>query len=72
MARAAWGKKKESLSAHLPCGLRGSRRRVKKVHIFRAWFSHGSGAVPALETFGLSLEETFFSPELFCEEVRKP
>ena len=30
----------------------GSRRRVKKVRIFRAWFSHGSGAVPALETFG--------------------
>ena len=31
---------------------KGSRRRVKKVRIFRAWFSHGSGAVPALETFG--------------------
>ena len=30
----------------------GSRRRVKKVRIFRAWFSHGSGAIPALETFG--------------------
>ena len=27
----------------------GSRRRVKKVRIFRAWFSHGSGAVSALE-----------------------
>ena len=24
-------------------------RRVKKVRIFRAWFSHGSGAVSALE-----------------------
>ena len=27
----------------------GLRRRVKKVRIFRAWFSHGSGAVSALE-----------------------
>ena len=35
----------------------GSRRRVKKVRIFRAWFSHGSGAVPALETLW---EKAFF------------
>ena len=31
----------------------GSRRRVKKVRIFRAWFSHGSGALPALVFFWL-------------------
>ena len=40
---------------------------MKKVRIFRAWFSHGSGAVPALET----LEKKPFScQELFCEELR--
>ena len=44
----------------------GSRRRVKKVRIFRAWFSHGSGAVPA-RTFG---EKAFHGGEvrkLFCD-----
>ena len=33
----------------------GLRRRVKKVRIFRAWFSHGSGAVPALDLWRESL-----------------
>ena len=33
---------------------------MKKVRIFRAWFSHGSGAVLALKTFGIITEETFF------------
>ena len=42
----------------------GSRRRVKKVRIFRAWFSHGGGAVSALE----SLERKPFS-RLRSEEL---
>ena len=37
--------------------------KVKKVRIFRAWFSHGSGAVLALKTFGIITEETFFIVE---------
>ena len=28
---------------------------MKKVRIFRAWFSHGSGAILALRTFFFSL-----------------
>ena len=36
---------------------------MKKVRIFRAWFSHGSGAILALKTFGIITEETFFSLE---------
>ena len=42
---------------------------MKKVRIFRAWFSHGSGAVPALETFEKNL---FPAKSLFCEEVKEP
>ena len=38
--------------------------KVKKVRSFRAWFSHGSGAVPALKTFGIITEETFFIVEI--------
>ena len=37
---------------------------MKKVRIFRAWFSHGSGAVLALKTFGIIIEETFFIVEI--------
>ena len=33
---------------HLMWQLDRSRRRVKKVRVFRAWFSHGSRAVSAL------------------------
>ena len=40
----------------------GSRRRVKKVCIFRAWFSHGSGAVPALESYFCSSLANFVWP----------
>ena len=36
---------------------------MKKVRIFRAWFSHGSGAILALKTFGIITEETFFIVE---------
>ena len=43
----------------------GLRRRVKKVRIFRAWFSHGSGAVSALE----ALERKPFS-RLRSEEIQ--
>ena len=42
----------------------GSRRRVKKVRIFRGWFLHGSGAILALKTFGIITEETFFIFEI--------
>ena len=55
IASSAMQQKKKGLSDHLKTLLDfvfGSRRRVKKVRIFRGWFSHGSGAVPALETFG--------------------
>ena len=38
--------------------------KVKKVRIFRAWFSHRSGAVLALKTFGIITEETFFIVEI--------
>ena len=31
--------------------------RVKKIRIFRAWFSHGSGAVPAPKTFRNNRDE---------------
>ena len=37
---------------------------MKKVRIFRAWFSHGSGAVLALKTFGIITEEAFFIFEI--------
>ena len=42
----------------------GSRRRVKKVRIFRAWFGHGSGAVSALETLERKPFLRFRSEEL--------
>ena len=32
--------------------------KVKKVRIFRAWFSHGSGAILALKSFGIITEES--------------
>ena len=37
---------------------------MKKVRIFRAWLSHGSGAILALKTFRIITEEAFFIFEI--------
>ena len=43
---------------------------MKKVRIFRAWFSHGSGAILALKT-QLSLSKPFSSLRFVCEAMRR-
>ena len=51
-------------------------RRVKKVRIFRAWFSHGSGAVSALEAlerkpFSRLRSEELVLDVVFVSELKK-
>ena len=45
---------------------------MKKVRIFRAWFSHGSGAILALKTFGIITEEAFFIFEICFVTFEEP